>query len=125
MKYIFSTIILYILLAGCGNSANNKSEYSNNNEMLNSDYTLDEDEQVYKYESRSGVSGDYGYNYDIDGYDENNNYVTGNVDMHGKYGTGAIENAEGEEVSIEVEWFDWGQMTGEDENGITYDLGVQ
>jgi len=45
--------------------------------------------------------------------------------MHGKYGTGAIENAEGEEVSIEVEWFDWGQMTGEDENGITYDLGVQ
>ena len=125
MKNIFTAIISYILLAGCGNSASNKSEYSNNNESINSEYTLDENEQIYKYESRSGANGNYGYNYDIDGYDEKSNYVTGNVDMNGKYGSGTIENAEGEEVSIEVEWFDWGQMTGEDENGVTYELGVQ
>jgi len=55
MKYIFPAIVIYVISAGCGNSANDKSEYLNNNESIHSEYIIDEDEEAYKYESRSGV----------------------------------------------------------------------
>lgn len=76
----------------------------------------------YKYEYREGSSGDYEYNYDVEGYDEDGNYVYGNVDMEGKYGTGYVEDANGDEVNIELEWYDYGEMSGYDENGVYYEL---
>lgn len=78
----------------------------------------------YKYEYRTGTSGDYGYNYDVSGYDANGNEVTGNVSMEDKYGTGTITNAEGDEIEVDVEWVDYGELKATDPDGNEYELTV-
>lgn len=77
-----------------------------------------------KYNSRSGISGSYDYNYDISGEDENGNSVSGNVDIQGKEGGGTITDADGIEKSIDVEWVDYGVLEGTDEDGVSYELHV-
>lgn len=77
---------------------------------------------TYKYEYRTGMSGDYEYNYDVVGFDEYGNEVTGNINISGKYGAGQIYNSNNTLVDIQVEWYDYGKLKGEDENGITYQL---
>ena len=78
----------------------------------------------YKYEYRTGTSGDYGYNYDVSGYDDSGNEVTGNVSMEDKYGTGYITKSEGEEVEVEVEWIGKGELKATDSDGNEYELTV-
>ena len=78
----------------------------------------------YKYEYRTGTSGDYGYNYDVSGYDGNGEGVTGNVSMENKFGTGTITNAEGDEIVVDVEWVDYGELKATDQDGNEYELTV-
>ena len=78
----------------------------------------------YKYKYRTGQSRNYDYNYDVNGTDENGNSVSGNIDISGKYGTGYIEDEEGNEKEIDVEWIDYGQLEATDEDGNTYELEV-
>ncbi|RKS00569.1 hypothetical protein [Flavobacterium sp. 102] len=78
----------------------------------------------YKYEYRTGTSGDYGYSYNVSGYDDNGNEVTGNVSMEDKYGTGTITNSDGEEVDINVEWIGYGELKATDQDGNEYELAV-
>ncbi|WP_205959340.1 hypothetical protein [Flavobacterium rivulicola] len=78
----------------------------------------------YKYEYRTGTSGDYGYNYDVSGYDANGDEVTGNVSMEDKYGTGTITNTDGEEIDVDVEWVDYGELKATDPDGNEYELTV-
>ncbi|MFC4739039.1 hypothetical protein ACFO3U_03440 [Flavobacterium ponti] len=79
----------------------------------------------YEYEYRTGYSGNYEYNYDIIGQDEDGNEVTGNINIEDKYGAGKIEDKYGNEYDIEVEWYDYGKLKGTDENGIYYELTVE
>ncbi len=81
--------------------------------------------ETYEYEYRTGYSGDYEYNYDIVGFDENGNEVTGNINISGKNGAGKIKDKNGNELNIHVEWYDHGKLKGEDENGTIYELTVE
>lgn len=76
-----------------------------------------------KYESRSGSSGSYSYNYDVSGYGDGG-YVYGNVDVSGKYGEGYIYNENGDELYVDVEWVDNGVLEAYDEEGNWYELEV-
>lgn len=92
-------------------------------ETNNYDYNAENDYEInaeYKYNYKDG---EY-YNYDISGYDEDGNYVSGNVDID-EYWDGYIEDEYGNEKYIEVEWVDWGVMEGYDEDGVYYELNVE
>ena len=109
---------------------NSKTNNSNNNRNTNKPENETTDPSFhrnnnYKYEYRIGKSGNYQYNYDIEGYDNEGNYITGNVDMDGKYGSGTIYDEDGNEKSIEVEWYDYGQMQGTDEDGNNYEFEAE
>lgn len=71
----------------------------------------------YKYEHRTGTSGNYEYNYDVSG-----DGVEGNVDMQGKYGSGTITDENGDEKDVEAEWVDYGRMEVTDDDGNTYEM---
>jgi hypothetical protein len=47
------------------------------------------------------------------------------MNIEGKYGAGKIEDEQGNEYDIEVEWYDYGKLKGTDENGNTYELTVE
>lgn len=79
----------------------------------------------YKYNYRTGYSGDYGYSYDVEGYSESGDYFYGNVDTEGKYGEGYIYDDYGNEVYVETEWIDYGVMEATDEYGNTYEFEVE
>ena len=72
MKITFNFIMLLSLsLLGC-----QQKEMPRQNELPDTTELLTEEEQStthtdthYKYEYRTGNSGDYGYNYDVSGYD--------------------------------------------------------
>lgn len=76
----------------------------------------------YQYEYRTGVSGNYNYNYDVSGSDYYGDDVSGNLDMQGKYGSGSIVNANGDEIEVEAEWIDYGTIEATDYYGNTYEL---
>ncbi|WP_291151752.1 hypothetical protein [Flavobacterium sp. UBA7680] len=123
-------VILIFALLSLNNCKQNEQELQQNFVPANAeDLTVEELKTVhtdsnYKYEYRTGTSGDYGYNYDVSGYDENGNEVTGNVSMEDKYGTGTITNAEGDKVDVEVEWVDYGELKATDQDGNEYELTV-
>ena len=76
----------------------------------------------YLYEYRTGITGNYTYNYDVQGmYDD----VTGNCDMTGKYGSCTIMDSSGNEVSAEAEWIRYGVMEVTDDDGNSYDMEAQ
>ncbi len=103
---------------------NHSGSYNNNSQNLyNPDNNYHKDPN-YKYEYRTGTSGNYEYNYDISGSDEDGNNVSGNIDIEGKYGSGTIEDEDGNEKNIDVEWIDKGVLEGTDEDGNSYDLEV-
>ncbi len=99
-------------------SSTSTSTYSNSNSTYHTD-------SRYKYESRTGSSGNYEYNYDVDGSDENGNSISGNVDMQGKYGSGTITDDNGEEKDVDVEWTGYGTMEATDDDGNTYELEAE
>lgn len=86
--------------------------------------TYHEDKE-YKYEYRTGASGDYEYNYDVVGQNENGADVSGNVSMNGKYGTGTVTTPEGDEIGVEAEWVDYGKLKATDADGNEYELEAE
>ncbi len=78
----------------------------------------------YQYEYRTGTSGNYEYNYDANGYDEEGNEVTAKINVEGKYGAGIIVKADGEEVDVQVEWSGHGKLKAVDNDGNQYELEV-
>jgi hypothetical protein len=78
----------------------------------------------YRYEYRTGISGNYEYTYDINGYDQDGNLVTGIINIENKYGAGIIINNLDEEIDIKAEWIDYGRLKATDENGNEYHLVV-
>lgn len=80
---------------------------------------------VYKYNSRSGYSGDYEYNYDIEGYGgPDGDYYYGDIDISEDGGEGYIYDEDGNEVWIEGEWDGYGEIEAYDEEGNYYELEV-
>lgn len=92
----------------------NPDETSANSPVTSGNVHVDND---YKYESRTGTSGNYEYNYDVSG-----DGVEGNVDMQGKYGSGTITDENGDEKDVDVEWVDYGVMEATDDDGNTYTM---
>ncbi len=78
----------------------------------------------YKYNYRTGSSGGYGYNYDVEGYSDSGDYFYGNVDTQDKYGDGYIYDEEGNEVYVQTEWVDYGVMEAYDDYGNSYEFEV-
>lgn len=78
----------------------------------------------YKYEYRTGTSGNYEYNYDVNGYDEEGNEVSGTINIEDKYGAGTITNSDDEEIDIQAEWISKGILKATDDNGNEYELEV-
>ncbi|MET3981138.1 hypothetical protein ABIB62_003785 [Mucilaginibacter sp. UYP25] len=133
-KLIFYLALL-ICTYGCNNNQSSPVQINKSNESDNpsssaiagengTDNTLHVDSN-YKYEYRTGTSGAYEYNYDVEGSDDNGKSVTGNISVSGKYGTGTITDEDGDEQDIDVEWVDYGKLEGTDENNNTYELEVQ
>lgn len=77
-----------------------------------------------KYEHRTGTSGDYQYNYDVSGTNDNGDEVKGNVFVQHKYGEGKLTDNKGNEIEVEVEWIDHGKLKATDNEGNEYELGV-
>lgn len=119
-------LVLFSLL-GCKQKEVSQPQnliHENTEQLTEEEITTIHTDTAYKYEYRTGTSGDYGYNYDVSGYDYSGNAVTGNVSMEDKYGTGYITNSEGEEVEVEVEWIGKGELRATDSNGNEYELKV-
>ena len=142
MKNKFHIIIFFYCFALICYCCNNNSivqnqSSSDDNEMSSSTYAIETTDQVLDEETdldnteesySSGYKYNYKhngyYNYDVSGYDENGNYVSGNVDIN-KSGDGYIVDEEGNEKHIEVEWVGYGVMEGYDEDGVYYELEVE
>lgn len=78
----------------------------------------------YDYEYRTGTPGNYKYDYLVKGLDQKGDSVSGVINVKGKYGAGIIINKEKETIDIQVEWIDYGQLKGNDEDGNEYKLEV-
>lgn len=133
----FLTILIFLSCKKTSSSSGEKNSFYQESETVEK-ITPDDIETItfeeaktfhknkeYDYEYRTGNSGSYEYNYDIVGYVENGNAVSGNINIEGKYGAGKIEDDYGNEYDIEVEWYDYGKLKGTDENGITYELTAE
>jgi hypothetical protein len=124
-------IVLIVAILGFNGCKQKEVQHEQQNFAPSNKQDLTQDEietlhvdSTYKYEYRTGSSGDYGYNYDVSGYEENGNDVNGNVSMEDKFGTGTIKNSEGEEVEVEVEWIGKGELRATDSDGNEYELTV-
>nr|WP_315203782.1 hypothetical protein [uncultured Flavobacterium sp.] len=76
----------------------------------------------YHYEYRTGKPGNYKYNYIVNGLDQEGDSVSGVVNVKDKYGAGTIINKDKETIDVYVEWIDYGQLKGTDEDGNIYKL---
>ena len=135
-NYFFFFPIFILFLFNCNQKEKPVTESSKNNSIEKTDdkkiparKSLDNEtnnnfhtDGKYKYEHRTGNSKEYEYNYDVEGYDQDGNYVNGNVDITGKNGSGSIEDENGNEIDVEVEWVDYGKLEATDDEGNTYDL---
>lgn len=117
-SFIYTIFSIILFSASCNSNSKSKGNENINDETYN-------ENNNYKYEYRTGTSGDYEYNYDIEGVDSEGNSVTGNINTSGKYGSGYIEDASGNEVEVETEWKDYGIMEATDENGNVYEMNVE
>ncbi|MCO6462726.1 MAG: hypothetical protein J5I52_01120 [Saprospiraceae bacterium] len=126
MKQIIFTLLFFALSSCYQNKKQDTYESygsSNSNDYIQSDNNYHTDPN-FEYEYRTGNSGNYEYNYDISGWDENGNSVYGNIDIQGKYGSGYILDEDGNEKYIDVEWVDYGVLEGTDEDGNSYEFEV-
>lgn len=121
-------IIIIGLIWGISVLFSGEDDYSSNNYEYSPSYTdLDYRsptryyDDSYEYNYRSGYSGRYEYNYDVEGYGDDG-YVYGTVDTSGKYGEGYIYDEYGNELWVETEWTDYGVLEAYDENGNWYEL---
>lgn len=128
-SFLFKIIVIFAILSAISCKQKEQERKQNFVPANTEDLTAEELKTVhtdtnYKYEYRTGTSGDYGYNYDVSGYDDIGNEVTGNVSMEDKYGTGTITNADGVEVEVNVEWIGKGELKATDDDGNEYQLTV-
>ncbi len=123
----YSICLVLLLLVGCKN--NNKNSLQWNQEHF-VPQTKEEVRETYhtdtacKYEYRTGKSGDYQYNYDVSGIDNNGKEVTGNITVEHKYGKGILTNKAGDKIEVEVEWISLGKLKAIDRKGNEYRLHV-
>ncbi len=81
-------------------------------------------DKEYKYEYRTGISGHYEYNYDVNGKDNQGNKVTGTINIEGELGAGLITYQNGEELEVQVAWVGYGKLKATDKKGNEYELVV-
>jgi hypothetical protein len=130
--YFLNRILLVLIFAFFFNcKENNKKKEANEKEQIKpflkipprDDVTFHMD-TTKEYEYRTGTSGDYTYNYNAYGFDNDGNEVTVNIAVDGKYGNGILIKANGEEIDINVEWISNGKLLAKDEEGNEYELYV-
>jgi uncharacterized protein YcfL len=120
--------IMLFLLAACKNSQENPPKQETEHHFV--PHTKAEVKQTYhedttyKYEHRTGTSGDYQYNYDVSGTDENGEEVTGNISVQDKYGIGTLIDGAGNKIEVETEWTGQGKLKATDQDGNEYELDV-
>lgn len=78
----------------------------------------------YKYQQRTGLSGNYEYTYNVIGIDNEGNEVTGSIAVNGESGLGTITDTNGNELNVEVNWIGYGILEAVDEDGNTYELRI-
>lgn len=67
----------------------------------------------------------FAYEYDVSGNNDSGNYIYGNVEVDQSGGDGYIYQDDGEEKHIEVEWTEYGELAGYDEDGTYYEFEVE
>jgi len=133
-KQLLSNIAIALLLLGCF-SCNTKvqSQQEKSVRLLNvptkTEAVVSGDQNYhtdtkYKYEHRTGTTGNYEYNYDVSGYDSDANEVTGNISIQNNNGTGTLIDKEGNEIDVDVEWIDYGKLKATDDDGNEFELEV-
>ena len=130
MKHVLLIVVLvtFVIISSCGDTRKQNTDEGKVNTVTTTETQTDSRKEYnseYKYNYRSGSSNHYEYNYDVVGTDENGDEVSGNVDMEGKYGTGYINDENDNEVYIEAEWIDNGELEATDDDGNTYNLEVE
>jgi hypothetical protein len=75
----------------------------------------------FKYEYRTGDSGNYQYHYDVIGHKSSGEKVLGFVDMEGKYGKGTLADS----IPVDAEWVGYGKIEAHDAKGKVYELIVE
>ena len=133
-KDLLSSLVLISFLLGCF-SCNTKVRSQEDNsvhllevsekteEVVSSDQNYHTDSN-YKYEHRTGTTGNYEYNYDVSGYDSEANEVSGNISIQNNDGTGTLLDQDGNEIDVDVEWIDNGKLKGTDVDGNEFELEV-
>jgi len=75
-----------------------------------------------QYEYRIGKSGEYTYNYKVEGEDQNGNKVSGNITIKNQYGNGKLTNHKGNTFTVKAEWIGYGKLLATDQKGNEYFL---
>ena len=125
-KQLFSFSVLAIVLSLLGLSCKQKEQKPSNFLPKNTENLTQEEKQTlhtdttYKYEYRTGISG----NYDVSGFDIKGKEVSGSVYMEDKQGVGTLTISGGEEIEIAVEWVGHGKLLAKDKQGKEYKLTV-
>ena len=125
-KQLLSFSVLAIVLSLLGLSCKQKEQKPSNFLPQNTENLTQEEKQTlhtdttYKYEYRTGISG----NYDVSGFDTKGKEVSGSVYMEDKQGVGTLTISGGEEIEIAVEWVGHGKLLAKDKRGKEYKLTV-
>ena len=125
-KQLFSFSVLAIVLSLLGLSCKQKEQKPSNFLPQNTENLTQEEKQTlhtdttYKYEYRTGISG----NYDVSGFDIKGKEVSGSVYMEDKQGAGTLTISGDEEIEIAVEWIGHGKLLAKDKRGKEYKLTV-
>ena len=129
-KQLLSFSVLAIVLSLLWLSCKQKEQQPSNFLPQNTENLTQEEKQTlhtdttYKYEYRTGTTGNYSYNYDVSGFDTNGEEVSGNVEMEDKQGTGMLTIFGGDEIEVAVEWIGHGKLLAKDKQGKEYKLIV-
>lgn len=125
-KQLLSFSVLAIVLSLLGLSCKQKEQKPSNFLPQNTENLTQEEKQTlhtdttYKYEYRTGISG----NYDVSGFDIKGKEVSGSVYMEDKQGVGTLTISGDEEIEIAVEWIGHGKLLAKDKQGKEYKLTV-
>ncbi|WP_264520952.1 hypothetical protein [Flavobacterium sp. N1994] len=117
--------ILLLFFVACKSNPENQPQEEPQGFTPHSEAVVEETyhtDTTYKYEHRTGTSGDYQYNYDVSGTNQDGDEVTGNVTMQDKYGEGILNDDDGNEIEVKVEWDGYGKLKATDNDGNEYEL---
>jgi len=133
-KKLLSLIFIFIFTTNCKKEEAKSNEIISDTEKINHEdiktITPHEAHSFYKntekkYEYRTGKFNKYEYNYDVVGFDENKNPVTGNIITQGKLGAGVLSSSTNQNIEVEVEWVSNGKLIATDNENKEYDLKVK